>query len=75
MHSFRVKIVPLDVKVLCSVAKDIANCTQQHLGDCFAAQVYYSHYYQLIDDSFRSVDQYWLKSRIWLTIVVHTEMI
>lgn len=29
----------LDVKVLCTVARDIANCTQQHLGDCIAAEV------------------------------------
>jgi hypothetical protein len=29
----------VDVGILCSVARDIANCTRQQLGDCIAAEV------------------------------------
>jgi hypothetical protein len=29
----------LDLKIICSVARDIANCTKQQLGDCVAAEV------------------------------------
>jgi hypothetical protein len=39
MYQFVVKFFFLDVKAICLVARDIANCTQQHLDDCFAAEV------------------------------------
>ncbi len=39
MYEFAVKIFFLDVKIVCSVARDIANCTKQHLTGCIAEQV------------------------------------
>jgi hypothetical protein len=52
MKTIIIEIFILDVKILCSVARDIADCAREEMGECVGADVneylQYSYFYSEI---------------------------
>jgi hypothetical protein len=47
------QIFVLDLKIICSIASDIANCVERELGDCMAAEV--DTFFRLVMFSFMTI--------------------